>query len=185
MLKDKIQNPLIRNLVEWLLAILVAVFLFLIIRTFLFRMANVDGLSMEPTLKHRDLVILSSVTYIFSNPKPGDIVAFPYKEDPSEHYIKRVIGVPGDVINLVDSKFTVNGAPLDDAFSGSPIIYLGDIMFPITVEDGHYFVLGDNRNGSKDSRFAVIGNTSKDRIMGKAIARVWPFNKMKILRKDS
>ncbi|MDR1664418.1 MAG: signal peptidase I [Clostridiales bacterium] len=174
---DRIQNPIARNLVEWLLILLVAVFLFLILRFFVFRIANVDGDSMEPTLKDRDLVVLSRLTYFFTDPKPGEIVAFPYKENPSDYYIKRIVGSPGDVIDLVDRRFMINGEPLEDDFSEEAIISLGDARFPITVPEGQYFVLGDNRNGSKDSRFSSVGCIPKEKMVGKVIFRLWPFKR--------
>ena len=170
----KIPNPYVRSLCEWLLAVAAAVLIFLVVRSFVFRFAHVSGNSMEPTLNHGDTVVLSRVHYLFGEPKKGDIVAFPYKENPSEYYIKRVIGVPGDVIDLTDYRFTVNGVPLSDEFSSEAVLALGDVRFPLTVEDGRYFVLGDNRNGSKDSRYAAVGCVPKGQMVGKVVLRVWP-----------
>jgi signal peptidase I len=182
-LTGRIQNPYLRNLVEWLLVIAVAVVFFVAMRFFIFRLAHVDGISMEPTLKHRDLVVLSRITYILGNPKQGDIVAFPYSENPSEHYIKRVIGVPGDVIDIVGGQFTVNGVPLVDAFANDSIYIFGDVAFPTPpIQDGYYFLLGDNRNGSKDSRYTSVGYDGygcvpKNKIVGKVVIRLWPLNR--------
>jgi len=173
----RINNPQLRSVAEWSIAVVAAVFLFLALRTFVIRVANVDGLSMEPTLYHRDIVILSRLTYLFSDPKPGDIVAFPYKENNSEHYIKRVVGTPGDVIDMRGGFFYVNGERLDDAFSDSPVASYGDIGYPYTVGDGVYFVLGDNRNGSKDSRYGAVGCIPKRDIIGKVVVRVWPLGR--------
>lgn len=182
MLKNRIHNVYIRNLVEWLMAITVALLLFFVIRSFLLRIANVTGNSMEPTLNHGDVVILSRAAWWLSSPKPNDIVAFPYKENPSEYYIKRVIGVPGDVIDIQQYRFVVNGVPLEDAFSAEEIVTLGDIRFPVTVEEGCYFVLGDNRNGSKDSRYSSVGCIPKDQMVGKVILRLWPLKKLGTVR---
>jgi signal peptidase I len=117
MLKNRIANPYVRSLVEWLLAIALAFVLFLILRNFVFRLAHVSGSSMEPTLMHNDMVILSRLSYLISDPKTGDIIAFPFKENPSEFYIKRVIGVTGDIIDLQPYHFLVIGIRLDDDFS--------------------------------------------------------------------
>jgi signal peptidase I len=171
-------RPFYKGVLEWLFAIGLAVLLFFVVRNFLFRVAHVTGHSMEPSLNHGDMLILNRFSYLFSDPRLGDIVAFPYPEDPSEYHIKRIVGLPGDVIDLRDSRFFVNGEPLDDAFSHEPVLALGDMVFPITVEEGHYFVLGDNRNGSKDSRFSAVGTIPKRELVGRVLVRFWPFNNL-------
>jgi len=177
MLKNRIPNPIIRGAVEWLLAIALAALLFFVVRSFLFRTAHVTGNSMEPTLSHGDMVVLNRLSYLFFDPRVGDIVAFPFAEDPSEFYIKRVIAAPGDIVDLRNGLFYVNGEPLDDAFSYYPTVSFGDIRFPITIEDGRYFVLGDNRNGSMDSRFASVGNIRARDMVGRVAIRFYPFNR--------
>jgi signal peptidase I len=178
MFNIKIANPYVKSLLEWLLSIALAILLFFVMRNYVFRIAHVSGNSMEPTLIHNEFVILSRVTYLFSDPKPGDIVAFPFIEDPSEFFIKRVIGLPGDVIDLQSFNFTVNGIPLDDMFSYESIILMGDVQFPLTLEEGRYFVLGDNRNVSKDSRFVSVGSIPRDELVGKVALRIWPVGKL-------
>ena len=175
MFKTLVPNEKLRNLIEWLMAVLLAVLLFFFLRAFLLQTAHVVGNSMEPTLNHGDYVLLSKAGYIFSDPMPGDIVAFPYQQNPSEYYIKRVIGCPGDVIDFEDSHFIINGVPLNDGFSDADIISQGDIRYPLTVEDGLYFVLGDNRNGSKDSRYHSVGCVPKAQMLGKVVFRTMPF----------
>jgi signal peptidase I len=175
MRKIPIANPYVRSLLEWLLALTLALFLFLVLRNYVFRIAHVTGNSMEPTLNHNDMVILSRLSFLPSGPQPGDIVAFPFKENPSEYYIKRVIGLPGDEIDIQNLRFVVNGIPLEDKFSHEIIISAGDVSFPYTVEDGRYFVLGDNRNGSKDSRFLSVGSIPREELVGKVVLRFWPI----------
>jgi len=178
MLKNRIQNPIIRGIAEWLLAIAVAALLFVVVRSFLFRIAHVTGSSMEPTLSHGDMVVLNRLSYIFTTPRVGDIVAFPFPEDPSEFYIKRIIALPGDVVDLHEGIFFINGQAIDDAFSQMPTVSLGDVQFPITVEDGLFFVLGDNRNGSMDSRFSSVGNVPARDMVGRVAVRIYPFNRL-------
>lgn len=175
MLKNRIKNPIVRSIVEWLLAIALAAALFFVVRMFVFRVAHVSGSSMEPTLSHGDRVVLNRLPIRFSRPRVGDIVAFPNPVDPSEYFIKRVIAAPGDIVDLQDGVFLVNGVPLDDPFSHEVILPTPGIMdFPIIVEEGRYFVLGDNRNGSMDSRFTTVGTVPARDMVGRVAIRIWP-----------
>ena len=179
MFGKKIENKLINNIIEWLLSIALAILVFLVVRTFVFRVAQVTGNSMEPTLAHGDMVLLNRFNYFFSSPRVGDIVAFPpYEDDPSRFYIKRIIALPGDVVNLVDNAFVINGVVLDDDFSHEPIISFGDMVFPLEVEYGRFFVLGDNRNGSMDSRFANVGTVPAEVMVGRVSLRIWPRDRL-------
>ena len=175
MFKIRIANEFVRNLVEWVLVIGVAILLALIIRNFVFRVTRVTGYSMNPTLNHGDILILNRFSYLFSSPKVGDIVAFPYPAGPDEFFIKRVVASSGDEVDLLYNRFYVNGTPLDDSFSEANVIATGNVQFPITVQDGYFFVLGDNRNASKDSRYNSVGNINGNDMMGRSLIRVWPF----------
>jgi signal peptidase I len=175
MLKNQNIKPFIRNLLEWLFAIGLAVVFFLVARNFLFRMAHVTGSSMEPTLSHGDMVALNRLGWLVSGPRVGDIVAFPYRMDPSENFIKRVIALPGDTVDIVDGAFYINDVRLQDDFATEPIADRWDADFPLVIEEGFVFVLGDNRNGSKDSRFASVGNVPVSDVVGRVSIRVWPL----------
>jgi len=177
MFKNHIQNPLLRGLAEWLLAILLAVLLFFVVRSFLFRVAHVTGNSMESTLSHGDMVILNRLSYLFFNPRIGDIIAFPNPENNGEFFIKRIIAGPGDIVDLLDGFFVINGIPLEDNFSANPTSLLGNVSFPIEIEEGRYFVLGDNRNNSLDSRSADVGNIQARDMVGRVAIRVFPFDR--------
>lgn len=176
MFKNRISNPILRNILEWVLALALAFALFFIVRTFLFRLATVSGESMMPSLSDGDMVFLNRISNFFSDPQAGDVVAFPNPSNPAEYYIKRVVGVPGDVIDLINGIFYVNGQPLDDAFSVEPVLAIGNVDFPVTVEEGRFFVLGDNRNRSKDSRHIAVGNVSGDNMVGRVAFRIWPIS---------
>lgn len=178
MLVRRIRNPILRNLAEWAVSIVLGVLLFLIVRSFVFRLAHVEGNSMEPTLIHGDMVILNRFSYLFSEPRLGDIVAFPYPQDPSEFYIKRIVAAPGDVVDLLNGAFYVNGSQLQDAFSDDVILAIGDVDFPVIIEDGRFFVLGDNRNGSVDSRFRSVGTVHARDMVGRVAVRVWPMSRL-------
>lgn len=175
---ERIENPILRGAIEWLVLIGLAALLFLVMRVFIFRTAHVDGFSMSPTLEHGDMVILNRLTYWVSTPQAGDIAAFPNPENSSEHFIKRVIAVQGDTIDLRDGFFYVNGERLEDEFSATPTGGAGLLDFPITVDERHYFVLGDNRNGSQDSRFAAVGTIPRREMVGRAGLRFWPLGRL-------
>jgi len=173
---SRIENPVVRNIVEWVFVLAIAFILALITRTFLFRVTRVTGYSMVPTVNHGDILFLNSFTYLFNDPQVGDIVAFPFPNDPNEYFIKRIIAAPGDVVDLIDGTFYVNGAPLNDAFIGTDVVSAGNVAFPVTVEEGRYFVLGDNRNNSQDSRYTSVGNVYGRDMLGRAFVRVWPLS---------
>jgi len=174
MLKFRIENPFLRGLVEWIIVIGLAVLLALVTRNFIFRVTRVTGYSMNPTLNHGDVLILNRFSYLFTSPRVGDIVAFPYPSDPSEFFIKRVIAASGDEVDFRDNQFVVNDVPLDDSFSTGSA-RSGNINFPITIEDGYFFVLGDNRNASRDSRYTSVGNVRGNDMLGRSFVRIWPL----------
>ena len=179
MFMERTGNKLVNNIIEWLLSIVLAILVFFIVRTFVFRVAQVTGNSMEPTLAHGDMVLLNRFNFFFSSPRVGDIVAFPpYEDDPTRFYIKRIVALPGDIVDLIDNAFFINGVLLEDDFSDDPIISFGDVHFPLEVEDGQYFVLGDNRNGSMDSRFVNVGTVPAEVMVGRVSLRIWPRNRL-------
>jgi len=181
MLKNYIQNRVLREIIEWSLTILTAIILGMLFSRFVAGTANISGRSMEPTLQHNDIIFLNKFVYRFASPKKNDIIVFPYETDPKKKYIKRVIGTPGDIIDYADGCILVNSEKLDDAFSGgytSP----GNIKYPLTVPDDHYFALGDNRNDSEDSRFTEVGCIPVKKIIGKAFLRILPINKINLIR---
>jgi len=178
MFKDRIANPYVRSLLEWLIAVGLAILFFLISRNFLFRMAHVTGSSMEPTLYHGDMLMLNRLGWLVNGPRINDVVAFPFRLDPSENFIKRVIALAGDKVDLIDGVFFVNDVPLDDDFSEAKIVLLGDEIFPLVVPEGAVFVLGDNRNGSKDSRFTDVGSVPIGDVVGRVAVRVWPLSRL-------
>ena len=149
------------------------------ILTFVGQRTVVSGSSMYDTLEDGDNLWIDKFTYHFEEPKRFDIVVFPYR-DSSVYYIKRIIGLPGEKIRIDDEgNIYVNGTPLNDEFGYEPIEpgMVGRANKDIFLGDNEYFVLGDNRNDSKDSRFAEVGNIRRDQIEGKAAFRIWPLSK--------
>jgi len=180
MLKKWIPNDKLRNLVEWVIVLLAAAATALLLNTFIIRTANVTGASMVPTLEHGDKVIVDKLSYRFGTPQYNDIVVFPYAGNPADHYIKRVIGLPGDSIDWVDGFFTRNGEFLDDAFANE-WVHCGNALYPVVVPEGSCFVLGDNRRISEDSRYVEVGCVPFDELTGKVSIRFLPITKISFL----
>lgn len=139
----------------------------------------VDGSSMETTLQDGDNLIINKLSYKFSDPKRFDIIVFPYQYEKDTFYIKRIIGLPGEEV-YIDKEGTIyiNGEVLDEQY-GAEIIQNGGLASsPITLGEDEYFVLGDNRNRSEDSRFEDVAEICRDDIIGEAWLRIYPFSNM-------
>lgn len=160
-----------KDVLEWLQAILIAIVLSVIIRFFLFEVILVEGSSMLPTLHEGDRLIVSKAEYRIIEPEAGDIVVFRNTEGLRENYIKRIIGVAGDQVEIRDGSVYINENPLNEPYILEPFF---DNFAQITVPHGSVFVLGDNRNHSRDSRNPYVGFISYDNIIGKARLRIWP-----------
>ena len=137
---------------------------------------SVVGQSMSPTLENRQEILVNRFIYSISNPKPNDIIVFlPNGNEKSHYYVKRVIGVPGDVVQVKDGAVYVNGELFEEAVETAAILDAELAEEEIRLEEDEYFVLGDNRNNSEDSRYANIGNVKKEHITGKAWFIVSPY----------
>ena len=163
---------------------LVILFTFLIV-TFVAQRTVVEGNSMNPTLKNGDNLIVSKITYKVKDPERFDIIVFPFRESKDTNYIKRIIGLPGETVQIDrEGNIYINQKKLEENYGAETIKYPGIAAEPITLGDDEYFVLGDNRNDSKDSRFSDVGNIKRSSIIGKAVFRLYPFNKMHVINHD-
>jgi len=161
-----------KDFIEWLQAIGIAVVLSIFIRFFLFEVILVEGSSMLPTLNEGDRLIVSKAEYRIMEPRIGDIIIFRNQGTPNENYIKRVIGLAGDEIEIIDGVVYVDNVALDEPYILEPFFdQFQDIVVPI----GSVFVMGDNRNQSRDSRNPHVGFIEYDTIIGKARLRLWPI----------
>lgn len=172
--KNKPENiNIVKELVNLLVYILAVMLLCWLILTFVGQRTEVSGNSMNDTLTDGDSLWINKFTYLFDEPERYDIVVFPARDDDDKYYIKRVIGLPGETIWIgEDGLVYINGEPLEDDTYGKELIdetRRGIAATEITVPDNCYFVLGDNRNNSRDSR--VIGCISDGDIIGKAVFR--------------
>lgn len=143
----------------------------------------VEGESMEPVLQNGDSVIIQKLSYYAGNPKRYDVVVFPVKSGQADdkvkndYYVKRVIGLPGETVQIKNGRVYIDNKVLvDDTHCRKAILDGGNAAAPITLHKDEYFVLGDNRNMSTDSRSSSVGLVQKKDIVGKVFLRVWPFS---------
>ena len=137
----------------------------------------ITGSSMENTLQDQDNVLVEKFFFGLSNPKRFDIVVFyPYGEEEEDYYVKRVIALPGETIQIIGEDIYINGERLEENFGKQEITYQGIAEEPLTLGNDEYFLMGDNREVSFDSRYEEIGAVHRDLIEGKAWIRIWPFS---------
>ncbi len=160
-------SGLMRFGMDVLETLVLAAFLFFTINAISVRI-RVDGSSMEPTLHTGELVIVDKLSYRVGKPQRGDVIVFHYPRNPEKEYIKRVIGLPGDRVDIVDGQVYINGALLQESYIAAFPTYPGNW----TVDTHSLFVLGDNRNNSDDSH--RWGSVPLDYVIGKAIIVYWP-----------
>lgn len=167
---------------DWLITAAIVFVMMSLVNIFIFSISSVKGQSMQPTLWEGEKLLINKISLNFVNPKHGDVVVL---RDPStgpdqkEYLVKRVIGIPGDIVEVKEHKLYVNGKMVDELYIDTEI---QDPDFAaLTVEEGRYFVMGDNRyeSASKDSRY--FGSVSEDDIIGRADLIWWPLSKLSIL----
>lgn len=164
----------IREIIE---SVTVAVVLALIIRVFLFQFFVIPSGSMEPTLTEGDMIAANKIIYRFSEPKRGDIIVFKYPLNPDRDFVKRLIGLPGEKVQIKNSTLYINDKTVVQPFLPRDLVYPD--YGPVTVQKDKYFMMGDNRNNSLDSR--VWGEMPKENIIGKASLIYWPVKRIRIL----
>ena len=163
----------------WLRDLILAVLLSFIVIVFLYQPVQVEGTSMMPRLENHERIFINKFIYRFEPIARGDIVVFWYPLDSSKSYIKRVVGLPGDRVSIRDGHVYVNGRLLDEPYI--PAEYLDHQSYPVVVvEPEHYYVLGDHRESSNDSR--VWGTVDRRYIYGKAVFVYWPFSQFGLLQ---
>lgn len=178
-------NRIMRELLNtaiYLLCVLGAVWLVI---TFVGQRTEVEGASMENTLHNGDNLIVDKLSYRFHDPERFDIIVFPFQFQDNTYYIKRIIGLPGETVQIMDDgSIYINGEKLEENY-GMEVIKpetIGRAAEPIELGDDEYFVMGDNRNNSSDSRTDMVGNIKREKIIGKAWLRIWPVSDFGILQ---
>lgn len=165
------------ELVAWVKTLFTAAVYAVLIVTFLFQVARVEGLSMAPTLEDQDRLIVNKLAYRIGEPRRGDIVMLYYPLDPQKSFVKRVIAEEGDSVRIVDGRVYVNDVPLQDDYVLDEY-RSHDNWGPEVIRDGYYFVMGDHRNNSSDSRH--WGLVPKRYIIGRVQLRWWPLGTAKV-----
>lgn len=180
-MKKKVLKELL-NTGLYLLFVLLLTWLLI---TFVVQRTEVDGTSMVPTLEHGDNLFVDKISYRFKDPERFDIIVFPFQYKEDTYYIKRIIGLPGETVQIDEKgNIYIDGEILQESY-GLEVIEpqnIGRAVEPITLGEDEYFVMGDNRNNSSDSRTDIVGNIHRDDIIGRAWVRIWPFEKMGVLK---
>ncbi|MDO7787199.1 signal peptidase I [Desulforamulus aquiferis] len=174
--QEKIENTTTKKSVirEMLESVVIAVLLAAVIRLFILEPFFIPSGSMEPNLMVGDRIIVSKVTYLVTDPSPGDIVVFKFPLDPSRNFVKRLIAQGGDTVEIKDSVLYVNDQPVSEDYLPKGLTFQD--FGPQAVPQDHYFMLGDNRNNSDDSR--VWGFLDEELIVGKAEVIYWPLDRI-------
>ena len=171
-----------KEILSWVFYIAFVLVLTWVIITFVGQRTRVDGRSMMNTLHDGYNLIVEKLSYRFSDPKRFDIIVFP-PTGKKEYYIKRIIGLPGETVQIDENgNIYINGELLEENYGAETIQNPGRAAKPITLGDDEYFVMGDNRNNSKDSRSEEVGNVKRSQIIGRAWLRIWPLNKFGLLK---
>lgn len=180
--EEKPKMDIKKEIISWVLYfgfVIVAVYLII---TFVGQRTKVDGRSMMNTLNDKDNLIVEKLSYRFRDPERFDIIVFP-PYGTKEYYIKRIIGLPGETVRIDDNgTIYINGEVLEEDYGAEQIRNPGRAAETITLGEDEYFVLGDNRNNSKDSRSPDVGNVHRSQIIGRAWLRIWPLNQIGFLK---
>lgn len=176
---------MLRTILGYILYILVIIGLTWMIVTFVGQRTRVSGQSMETTLQDGDNLIVDKISYRFHDPSRYDIIVFPYKYEENTFYIKRIIGLPGETAQVKDGYTYINGKKLTSDIYGREVMdEPGIAEEPIKLGSDEYFVLGDNRNHSQDSRDPYVGVLKRSDLMGRAFVRIYPLNKFGVIKHE-
>lgn len=183
--EPKEQKSMAREILEMVFYLVIALLAALFIVNFVGQRTQVDGHSMDPTLADGQNLILDKVSYRFRDPERYDIIVFPFEENgKKEHFIKRIIGLPGETVQIVDGYVYINGQMLDEHYGNEVMKEAGLAAEPITLGADEYFVLGDNRNNSQDSRSVSVGVIHREELLGRAWVRIWPLSDFGVIKHE-
>lgn len=180
--EKKTVNPK-KELISMILYLAVVFIAVYVIITYVGQRTAVNGDSMETTLSDGDNLIMDKLSYHFRDPERYEVIIFPCPTEPDVYYIKRIIGMPGETIQIKNRKVYIDGKELTTEVYGiEPMEESGIASEPLTLGEDEYFVLGDNRPVSRDSRYEDVGPIKKDTIEGRALVRIYPFSKIGMVK---
>ncbi len=172
---------ILKELLGWIVYIAIIIGLTWVIITFVGQRTRVSGHSMEATLQDGDNLIVDKLSYHFREPERFEIIVFPYRHKENTYYIKRIIGLPGETVQVNGGYVYINGEMLDENYGLETMNDAGIASEPIELGEDEYFVLGDNRNHSSDSRDPSVGVLHRDELIGRAWVRIWPFKSVGVI----
>ena len=179
------KNKVLKELLNTGLYLLFVLLLTWLLITYVVQRTEVEGSSMEATLSNGDNLFVDKISYRFKEPERFDIIVFPFQYKENTYYIKRIIGMPGETVQIDEQgNIYINGEILQESY-GREVIKpenMGRAAEPVVLGEDEYFVMGDNRNNSSDSRAEIVGNIHRDDIIGRAWVRVWPLEDMGVLK---
>ena len=174
-----------KGLIEVLFYIVLVFGVSFLLTTYVGQRTRVNGESMYPTLHDDDNLIVDKISYRFRDPKRYDIIVFPYKYEEDTYYIKRIIGMPGETVQIRDGYVYIDGKRLTgDVYGKEKIKDPQTAAEPVTLGDDEYFVMGDNRNHSMDSRDPGVGVLTRKDLIGRAWVRIYPFDNIGVIRHE-
>ena len=176
--KEKVKKTPLQELREWVVTLAVALVIAFVVRSFLFEPVRVDGSSMATTLTNGEVMFVTKPEYLMGDPERFDVVICHYPGRGNTNFVKRVVGLPGDTIEMVNGVLIVNGQIYEEPY----IQYRSfDSLAPLTLAEDEYFVMGDNRANSNDSRNDKVGPITRDMIVGHVRSVLWPLDKWRTI----
>lgn len=178
------ERGILRELLGWILYLLVIIGVTYLVITYVGQRTKVSGQSMETTLHDGDNLIVDKISYRFREPERFEIIVFPYQHKENTYYIKRTIGMPGETVQIKDGYVYIDGVILEENYGTERMEVPGIAEQPVTLGVDEYFVLGDNRNHSSDSRDPSVGILHREDLLGRAWIRIWPLGDFGVIRHE-
>lgn len=181
--RENRQTNLLRSAVYWITDLVAVIALAVFVVVFFCERVTIIGHSMEPEMAAGDVVLVDQVRYHFYEPERFDVIVFNKENNGADKtYVKRIIGLPGETVQIINETVYINGVPLQAAGELEKVALYGQAEKEILLGPDEYFVLGDNRESSEDSRFPNIGNVMRDEIRGCIWFRISPFKDLGLIR---